>query len=548
MKTTKLTLFVLWCLLITVQLQAQKEESTFYATMQTEDATSFAVKHPHHIKIIRSVNGQSAVRINKNTAHELHKQVLVHGPGFVYASSEADALATLSLSTQRTAAKQAAPEYTITQGEKVREALELVDNTRIASQIRKLESYGTRYHTTAVAKRAVSDLQDQWEALARGRSDISVRLVNHSSTSMPSVVMTIRGTEDPGQYVILGGHMDSTARGSATTDAPGADDNASGIATITEVARVLIDMNYRPKRTIEFMAFAAEEVGLRGSREIAQSYKNNNTDVVAYLQFDMTNYKGSARDIYISTDSYNSSSLNNFLTELMDEYNSAGKHRLSYGTSQCNYGCSDHFSWAQEGYPTSFPFEATFRQSNPNIHTSRDTFDRSPTPNATHAAKFAKLGLEYMIEIASAGDTDGGGGSDPCEGVEPYQSGVRYQVGDRVTFRGNLYERQTRRWELLGPCGSNGVFGGKISDLAATETAFTMFPNPNPTDEVTITVENNTTESAVVLISDTKGSIIAEYNVTSESVTIPVVQWTSGIYFVTLLNNGQEFTKRLVIE
>ncbi|WAC03885.1 M20/M25/M40 family metallo-hydrolase [Lacinutrix neustonica] len=116
--------------------------------------------------------------------------------------------------------------------------------------------------------------------------------------------------------------MDST-NSANNNDAPGADDNASGIATITEAARVLFEMNFKPKRTIEFMAFAAEEVGLRGSKEIAQDYKSRNVNVISYMQLDMTNYKGSANDVYISTDSYNDDNLNNFLIELMDFYNAS---------------------------------------------------------------------------------------------------------------------------------------------------------------------------------------------------------------------------------
>ena len=54
-------------------------------------------------------------------------------------------------------------------------------------------------------------------------------------------------------------------------DAPGADDDASGIATLTEVIRVALANGWKPKRTVKFMGYAAEEVGLRGSNAIAQN-------------------------------------------------------------------------------------------------------------------------------------------------------------------------------------------------------------------------------------------------------------------------------------
>ncbi len=404
MKKFNLIISALLLCLFLSHSYAQQPSDMFYATMETKDALGLQKNHPEDIKIIESKNGYSAVMLSDEAAHELHDKVLVHGPGFIYQSSKKKALFSIQ---QRRLSQKLAGGFSITQDQLVRQSLDLVNNLNIANQIQELENYGTRYHTKSSATQAVLDLKTKWENLAGGRNDVSVRIVNHTSTDMPSLVMTITGTEKPDEFVILGGHIDSTS-GGTNNDAPGADDNASGIATITEAARVLFDMNFQPKRTMEFMAFAAEEVGLRGSREIAEDYRNRNVNVISYMQLDMTNYKGSVNDVYVSTDSYNDDTLNDFLIELMNYYNASGPHALTYGTSSCNYGCSDHYSWAQEGYNVAFPFEATFNQSNPNIHTTRDTFDRSPTPNATHAAKFCKLALEYLIEIGN-GVTTGGG-------------------------------------------------------------------------------------------------------------------------------------------
>ncbi len=417
-------------------LSSQNKKKMFYATMQTRDAQGLKINHPNEIKIIHSLNGFSAVMLTSNAAEELHHKVLVHGPGFIYQPTKESAISTINNNNKIASKSQVVSNlisYSITQETLVRQSLDLVNNLNIATQIQELEDYGSRYHTTNSARQSVLDLKTKWENLASGRSDVSVRIVNHTSTNMPSVVMTITGSEKPDEFVILGGHIDSTASGGNSNNAPGADDNASGIATITEAARVLFEMNFAPKRTIEFMAFAAEEVGLRGSNEIAVDYKNRNVNVVSYMQLDMTNYKGSTNDIYISTDSYNDDNLNNFLVELMNFYNASGPHKLTYGTSQCNYGCSDHYSWAQQGYDVAFPFEATFNQSNPNIHTTRDTFDRSPTPNATHAAKFAKLALEFLIEISN-GVTGGGnpGGSTCSQTITsfPYEEGFESSFGN----------------------------------------------------------------------------------------------------------------------
>ncbi len=430
MKKLNLIISAVMLCLFLMHGHAQVKDNMFYATMQTRDAQGLKINHPNEIKIIDSNNGYSAVMLSPNAAEELHHKVLVHGPGFIYEASENDALSSIGNINKKSARAQRAA-FSITQETLVRQSLDLVNNFNIANQIQELENYGTRYHTTNSARQAVLDLKSKWEGLAAGRGDVSVRIVNHTSTNMPSVVMTITGTEKPDEFVIIGGHIDSTARGGNADNAPGADDNASGIATITEAARVLFSMDFKPKRTMEFMAFAAEEVGLRGSKEIAEDYKRRNVNVVSYMQLDMTNYKGSTNDIYVSTDSYNDDTLNDFLIELMNFYNASGVHRLTYGTSQCNYGCSDHYSWAQQGYDVAFPFEATFNQSNPNIHTTRDTFDRSPTPNATHAAKFAKLALEYLIEISNGVTSGGPGGGDCASTINtfPYVEGFEGSIG-----------------------------------------------------------------------------------------------------------------------
>src|SRR5204863_2474512 len=118
------------------------------------------------------------------------------------------------------------------------------------------------------------------------------------------------------EVVVLGGHLDSiNARGgNRTARAPGADDDASGIATLTETLRVLLASNYRPERTIEFMAYAAEEVGLRGSQDIARAYQRDGVRVVGALQLDMTNFQGSDRDIWLMKD-FTNAAQNDFVVK-----------------------------------------------------------------------------------------------------------------------------------------------------------------------------------------------------------------------------------------
>ena len=146
--------------------------------------------------------------------------------------------------------------------------------------------------------------------LGSKRTDFSVALFPHGWIQN-SVIGTIRGVSAPDEIVVIGAHLDSINQQNRE-NAPGADDDASGVAVVTETLRVLTEIGFKPRRTIQFIAYAAEEVGLRGSGEIADKYKSEGRNVIAALQMDMTGFKGSERDVYLIND-FVSPELNSFL-------------------------------------------------------------------------------------------------------------------------------------------------------------------------------------------------------------------------------------------
>ncbi|RDK84266.1 M20/M25/M40 family metallo-hydrolase [Marinirhabdus gelatinilytica] len=377
-----------------------QNNDTFYATMNVVDAKALEKDIPNGIQILATKGNEAAVLMTPAAAHKLHDRILVHGPGYMFKASKTDALA--ALGRQGAINTENLMPFTITEDATVAEVLEVINVQNIEDHILELQAYGTRFHTRPEAIQAAQDLKVKWESMAAqyNRNDVSVRLFNHTNTNMPSVIMTIAGSETPEEFVVVGGHLDSTSN-QGNNNAPGADDDASGIATITEATRALFEIGFVPKRTIEVMAYAAEEIGLVGSAEIAEEYASNNVNVIAVGQFDMTLFNGSATDVSLISD-FTNANLNTFFMDLMDHYNATGDHQITYGTSLCNYGCSDHASWTAEGYMASFPFEASFGQHNGNIHTSNDTF--SVTGTASHATKFTKLCAEFLIETAKGNE------------------------------------------------------------------------------------------------------------------------------------------------
>lgn len=282
--------------------------------------------------------------------------------------------------------------YAIDMGKTVEPMVRMVEEKRLTQLTGTLSAYKNRYYRSETGASSVRWLADHWKSLAQGRDDFSVELFTHQGYGQPSAIATVKGSKTPGEIVVLGGHADSIAGYGADTVAPGADDNASGVAVVTEALRVLLKSGYRPARTLKFVAYAAEEVGLRGSKDVANSMKGQ--AVLASLNFDMSNYKGSSEDILFITDS-SDASLNAFLGKLVDRYVPGAK----WGTTSCGYGCSDHASWARIGVPASFPFEAKMNEDNPNIHSAKDTLAQIGG-NSEHAAKFAKLAVAAMAELA----------------------------------------------------------------------------------------------------------------------------------------------------
>jgi leucyl aminopeptidase len=249
-------------------------------------------------------------------------------------------------------------------------------------------------------------IRDLWLGYAAGRPDVTVELYFHSGTIQPSVILTIEGGELADEVVVLGAHLDSISfnggnSGSRDYLAPGADDDASGIIVLSEVIRVAMAKNFRPKRTVQFMGYAAEEVGLIGSDEIAAAYQAAGINVVAVQQLDMTAYFGSVEDIGVLSEQWTDPELTTFVTDLIDFY----QPELQWVFTACGYGCSDHRSWYVRAYPAAMAFESRFGQHNPAIHTIDDTL-ATLGHSVDHAYKFARLAVAFMVEIAKESNLD----------------------------------------------------------------------------------------------------------------------------------------------
>ena len=95
-----------------------------------------------------------------------------------------------------------------------------------------------------------------------------------------NTVAEIRGTEHPGQVVIVGAHLDSWDLGTGSTD------NGTGSMATLEAARIIAQSGLKPKRTIRFILFTGEEQGLIGSRKYAAAHAGEADSIQAVIVLD----------------------------------------------------------------------------------------------------------------------------------------------------------------------------------------------------------------------------------------------------------------------
>jgi hypothetical protein len=185
----------------------------------------------------------------------------------------------------------------------LRRLLGELDRGRVEETVLRLTQFGTR-HTLSSQDDPVRGIgaardwiRDQLQASAAasgGRMTVEVQSFVQPAggripvpTTISNVVATLHGSTSPDRVYVVSGHYDSRVTDvlDFTSDAPGADDDASGVAAVLELARVFAT---RPtEATIMFVAYAGEEQGLFGSQVMARQLRAGKADVQAMFSNDI---------------------------------------------------------------------------------------------------------------------------------------------------------------------------------------------------------------------------------------------------------------------
>lgn len=349
-------------------------------------------------QVFTSDHGVSIISLNDLQTHELsianHMLAKPSCPGFVAHESYEEALAAATTRPEDIvpAVQVSYKETSESTAAKINELVDAVESGPVIKMNKALEAMGSRHIRSARGNKVSRLIAEHWKAAIGNRNDVRINADAGKADGQNSIILEIKGTEKPDEIIVVGGHLDSTS--SPTRNAPGADDDASGISSITGLIAAIGKTNMKFKRSIHLMGYSAEEVGLKGSAVIAKQYKRARKKVVGVLQLDMTGFQERTPPSIITDHT------NKRQNGMVERLNNQFKRKIGLGTftkSRCGYGCSDHASWTSAGYPSTFTFETDFGRHNKAIHTPRDKRNLISDRKMTN---FSKLAAAFVTKVS----------------------------------------------------------------------------------------------------------------------------------------------------
>lgn len=308
----------------------------------------------------------------------------------------------------------------------VKKILEQVSQQRIEGTLKKLEAFGTRGNFSATdhptrgigaARRWIFEEMKSYSPKLEVRMDtyrVKKQTRIFRDVELVNVVAMLPGKRYSDQQIIISGHYDSLnllrRRTPETTDsqtagepsqeeqekraiapAPGVSDDASGVAATMELARVL--SAYEFDKTLVFIAFAGEEIGLVGSSLHAQKSKEQKVAIEAVLNSDIigTEVSGDGRRInravrVFSDDPNDSPSrqLARYIKEVGERYWPKFEPWLIFRSDRVGRG-GDHTPFALEGY-AAVRFTSAV-ENYTHQHSETDTFENASPEYTTNVAR-----------------------------------------------------------------------------------------------------------------------------------------------------------------
>jgi len=420
----------------------------------------------------------------------------------------------------------------------VKQIVDAISEERIAENLKKLEGFGSRYilseeddpvHGIGAAKRWIyAEFKNYSPRLEVSYQPFRVKRGARRGqvlreVELANVVAVLPGTIEKDRFVLVTAHYDSVNlhrkarfteserldellnRGvqeseakkymqlfpteetvgdvdaeatAAEPNAPGITDDGSGTATVLELARVLSKYEFR--KTLVFVTFAAEEIGLEGSKVYALSSKEKGMDIEAMLNNDIVgsvvagNGRSDSSTLRVFAGGPEDSparALLRYTKQIAERYVPSMSVEMVFHGDRFNRG-GDHTSFFAQGYAA--VRLTTASENFGNQHTGTDTFENTSVPYTTrvarmNAAVLSSLALAPAPPIVnwtfSTGDRKGDRQPLLSRGKSGYDAVMRWQPGSMKNVAG--YSIVTRR--TTSPDWEREIWVGNVTNYSIAD-------------------------------------------------------------------------------
>ena len=278
----------------------------------------------------------------------------------------------------------------------IREMLDQVNMDSLEATVQHLQDYGHRLWNSDNAFAASDWIAGRMQALGLEveQQPFYANTWFGSGEAAPNVIGIQRGTLYPDTYVVCGSHFDSFSyQAMSGGTAPGADDNATGVASVLESARIMTQ--YEFEYSIIYCAYGCEEMDLYGSEAYASRCQQEGMDIIGYFNNDMNGYLYGDQ-IHIDC------IYPNYVEPIGTYYMNVGEvyyPELPIRHVNFNQGDSDHTSFNNHGYMGIYPFE-DYENYSPYIHTPNDLIGTSVN-SFEMGQQYCQMNIACLAEIAN---------------------------------------------------------------------------------------------------------------------------------------------------
>ena len=278
----------------------------------------------------------------------------------------------------------------------IREMLNQVNMDSLEATVQHLQDYGHRLWNSDNAFAASDWIAGRMRALGLEveQQPFYANTWLGSGEAAPNVIGIQRGTLYPDTYVVCGSHFDSFSwEAMMGGQAPGADDNATGVASVLESARIMTQ--YEFEYSIIYCAYGCEEMGLYGSEAYASRCQQEGMDIIGYFNNDMNGYLYGDQ---IHIDCIYPNAVEPIGTYYMN-IGSVYYPELPIRHVNFNEGDSDHTSFNNHGYMGIYPFE-DYQNYSPYIHTTNDLIGNSVN-SFEMSQQYCQMNIACLAECAN---------------------------------------------------------------------------------------------------------------------------------------------------